>query len=276
MRFGRALTTLFYTVLVCGITDRTFAQLDAWRTQVQVSVGQSPGLQFAFDGGLNEPSSFVTLVTSGAAPQASSSLDGAGFIPTLRVKADASPTRSQAVAWGVQGYTNTSGQPLDTGLVLNLSANISGSNDLSARIYLFEDENFQFSFDSGTILFESTSQLWPGFESFANNPGPGGFDVLIGNHNGSVTETRQFDFTVPAGDSFYVWAQLIGTADNIGIVDAYGTLTASLTNTNGIVPAAVPEPGTALLLLMGTASAYLRRRVNAIRCQDRQGLRHSV
>ena len=167
MRRGTMLIALCYTVLICGFNSRTFAQLNEWRTEVQVSVGQGTGLQFEFDGGLNEPSSFVTLVTSGASPQASSSLDADGYIPTLRVKADASPTRSQAVAWGVQGYTNASGGPLDTGLVLNLSANISGSNNLSARVYLFEDDNFQYSFDSGTILFESTSQLWPGFESFA-------------------------------------------------------------------------------------------------------------
>ena len=260
MKFGITYTVLTCLVVVCGINTRVSAQLNEWRTQVQVSVGQFPNLQFAFDGGLNESSSFTTLATSGAAPQASSSLDAGGYIPTLRVKADASPTQSQAVAWGVQGYTNSSGEPLDTGLVLNLSANISGSNDLSARVYLFEDDNFEFSFDSGTILFESSSQLWPGFESFANNPGPGGFDVLIGNHNGAVSETRQFDFTVPAGESFYVWAQLLGTADNTGVVDAFSTLTASLTNTNGIIPAAVPEPCTTVLLLIGATGAYLRRR----------------
>lgn len=258
----RLAVCLFILILASG-GQRAYAQLDEWRTQVQVSVGGNGlPLDFAFDGGLNEASAFTTLVKSGAAPQASAALDAGGYIPTLRIKADASPTRSQAVAWGVQGYTNTTGSPLSTSLLLNLSADISGLNDLEARVYLFEDEDFEFSGDPGTILFESSSQLWPGFESFANNAGPDGFDVLIGNHTGPVNETRQFDFTVPAGDSFYVWARLLGTADNVGVVDAFSTLTASLTNTEGLVPASpgVPEPGTCTLIALGATLLLSRRR----------------
>jgi hypothetical protein len=66
-----------------------------------------------------------------------------------------------------------------------------------------------------------------------------------------VQVTRQFDFTVPAGDSFYVWAVLIATADTQGEVDAFSTLTASLTNTAGLEtggaapPAEVPALGRA-------------------------------
>jgi hypothetical protein len=257
-----SLVAVFVVVLIWGINcERVSAQLNEWRTQTQVSVGgNGPPLQFAFDGGLNEASSFATLVTSGATPQASAALNANGFVPTLRVKADASPTRSQAVAWGVQGYTNTSGGPLNTGLILNLSATISGSNDLEGRIYLFEDENFEFSIDPGTILFESSSQLWPGFESFANNLGPEGFDVSFKNYDGTVNEMRQFDFVVPAGDSFYVWARLVGTADNVGVVNAFSTLTASFTNTNGLVPtaSAVPEPASMLLMLAATQVFFLR------------------
>jgi hypothetical protein len=222
--------------------------------------GNGLPLQFEFDGGLNEDSSSTTLVTSGAAPQASASLDASGYIPTLRAKAVASPTRSQAVAWGVQGYTNTSATPLSTSLLLNLTADVTGSNYLEARVYLFQDENFEFSIDSGTILFESSSQLWPGFEDFANNAGPEGFDVLLGNVNGPVNENRAFDFTVDPGDSFYVWARLLATANNPGVVDAFSTLTASLTNTNGLVPASVPEPSTAWLLMLGAAGLFLVRR----------------
>jgi len=255
------------------------AQPGEWRTQVQVSVGQGTNLQFAFDGDLNEASSFTTLETSGAAPRASASLDANGYIPTLRVEADASPTRSQAVAWGVQGYTNTSNSPLETSLVLNLTANISGSNDLDARVYLFQDDNFEFSQDSGTILFETSSQLWPGFESFANNAGPGGFDVLFGNYDGPINETRQFDFIVPAGESFYVWAQLLGTSDNVGEVDAFSTLTASLTNTDGLVPsaAAVPEPSSLALISFGGLFLAFRRfrRATAITASARRPVQSS-
>lgn len=254
-------------LVVCGALlmalhgQRAVAQLNYWRSQVQVSVGGNGlPLQFAFDGGPRKSSAFTTLPTSGASPQASSALSANGYIPTLRIKADASPTRSQAVSWGVQGYTNMSGSPLDTSLILNLTADVTGSNYLEARVYLFQDEDFDDANDSGTILFESSSQLWPGFEPYANNADPNGFDVLLGNYTGAVSETRQFDFTVPAGDSFYVWARLLGTANNPGVVDAYSTLTASLTNTEGLIPAIVPEPGTLILLLAGVAGAGLSRR----------------
>jgi hypothetical protein len=133
----------------------------------------------------------------------------------------------------------------------------TGGNDIEARMYLFQDENFQYRSDPGTILFESSSQLFPGFESFANNAGPTGFDVLLGNVTGPVDETRQFDFTVDPGDSFYVWARLLATADNPGEVDAFSTLTASFTNTQGLQPAAVvPEPATAWLSVGGMLGLF--------------------
>ena len=229
--------------------------LTEWRTQVQVSVGSGTGTQFAFDGGLNEASAFQTLSTpSGSGmSQASASLNQNGYVPTLRVLAVDDGTRAQAVAWGVQGYTNVSGAPLSTTLVLHLTADIAGSNDLEARVYLFQEEDFEFAFDPGTIRFETTSQLWPGFDAYANNAGPTGFDVLFGNSPGHKDETRTFDFTVDPGDSFYVWARLVGTADQLGEVDAYSTLTASLTNIVGLAPASVPEPGAAGLLVSGLA-----------------------
>jgi hypothetical protein len=227
--------------------------LTEWRTQVQVTVGSGNNTQFAFDGGLNEPSASQTLSTlSGSGmSQAAASLNAGGYVPTLQVLAVDDGTRAQAVAWGVQGYTNVTGAPISTTLVLHLTADIVGSNDLEARVYLFEDDNFEFALDPGTILFESSSQLWPGFEDFANNAGPDGFDILLGNAPGPVDETREFDFIVEPGESFYVWARLVGTADQLGEVDAFSTLTASLTNIEGLSPAAVPEPGTAALLAAG-------------------------
>ncbi|NIP19320.1 MAG: PEP-CTERM sorting domain-containing protein, partial [Xanthomonadales bacterium] len=127
----------------------------------------------------------------------------------------------------------------------------------------FDDENFSFSQDSGTMLFESTSQLWPGFESFANNLGPDGFDIDIKNFTGSVSEQRSFDFTVDPGDSFYVWARLVTTADNPGVADAFTTLTASFTNVDGLSPAAVPEPGYLAFFSLGLLTLLRRRRLLA-------------
>ena len=232
-----------------------------WRTQVQVTVGSGVGTQFAFDGGLNDPSSTqtITFAFDRATATASSALNSNGFVPTLRARAISDPEHAQAVAWGVQSYVNTSGSALDTALVLQLDASITGSNDVQARVYLFEIANFEFSQDPGTMLFESSSQLWPGFESFANNLGPTGFDVVINNTAGPVSETRQFDFTVPPGVGFYVWARLVATADVTGEVDAFGTLTVSMTETAGLetgsappapVPALGPVAVTALIILL--------------------------
>lgn len=240
--------------------------LTEWRTQVQVTVGSGTGTQFAFDGGLNESSASQTISASGGSgmSEAYSTLSETGYIPTLKVKAVDNGTRAQAVAWGVQGFTNTTGAAIDTGLVLTLTGNIVGNNDLQARVYLFEDENFEFSTDPGTILFESSSQLWPGFESFANNAGPTGFDVFVSNTPGPVSETRQFDFTVDPGDSFYVWSRLLATADQLGEVDAFNTLTATLTNNVGFTPAAVvPEPSTASLFVIGLLGLGMLHRSGA-------------
>lgn len=238
------------------------AALNEWRTQVQVTNKSGNDTVFDFDGGPNVPSSYQKLTTppDAALADASSELNAGGYIPTLRTRAVANPTRAQAVAWGVQGYTNNSASPLSTSLILNLTADITGTNDLDARIYLFQDENFEFAFDNGTILFESSSELWPGFEDYANNLGPDGFDIDLNNFTGAVNETRQFDFTVDPGDSFYVWARLVATADTTGEVDAFSTLTASLTNTEGLQPAYVPEPATLWWLAAGLLSLVLRHR----------------
>jgi hypothetical protein len=233
---------LLMLALWCLIATPALAQSE-WRSQVQVSTGGNGGatLQFAFDGGLNIPSASTTLSNLlGAVGEATSALNASGFIPTLGVHAISGSDRAQAVAWGVQQYTNASGSPIDTALVLQLDGNIVGNNDLEARVYLFQEQGFEFFQDPGTMLFESSAVLWPGFEPFANNLGPTGFDIDINNTAGPVNETRQFNFTVPTGASFYVWAYMVATADNAGEVDASNTLTASLTNTTGLSVASTP------------------------------------
>jgi len=264
-------TTAMLLVGLGGLVALPALAQSEWRTQVQVSTGSGVGgnLEFAFDGGLNVPSSATSLSNAfGAFAEATSALNAGGYVPTLGVHAISGSDRAQAVSWGVQLYTNTTGSPIDTGLVLQLDGTITGPNDLDAHVYLFQDENFEFAFDNGTILFETTSQLWPGFEPYANNLGPDGFDISVHNTAGPVSETRQFDFTVPAGDSFYVWALVVGTADTSGEVDASSTLTASLTNTTGIavgsaepaVPGLGPTAAVALGVLMAAVTVVVLRR----------------
>ena len=223
--------------------------LTEYRVQVQTSIGSGTGVEIVqAAGALNETevSLFQTNLGGSATSEAFSSLSTTGYVPTLRVRPTNAGTRAQAVAWGVQGYTNTSGADFSTTLSMNLTADVTGGNDLEARIYLFVEEDFEFSFDPGTMLFECSCSLFPGFD-FRD------FELLYGNLTGAVDETRSFDLTLAPGESFYVWARLLGTADAPGQVDAWSTLTASFSDTSGLTPAAtaVPEPALAALLASG-------------------------
>ncbi|NNC86933.1 MAG: PEP-CTERM sorting domain-containing protein [Akkermansiaceae bacterium] len=252
---------LLATLTSLALSPAVPGAVTEWRTEVQVSNGgNGVPLTFGFDGGLNEPSASVELSSGSATARASSALNSGGYIPTLRTFAGNDGWRAQAVAWGVQGFTNTSGAVLDTSLVMDLSANIIGDNRVRASVYLFQTDFFEYSPDTGTILFESSSQLWPGFEDFANNLGPDGFDIAS-SVAGPVSEQRSFDFSVQPGEDFYVWAQLISTASTTGVSDASSTLTASFTNITGLTPAAaVPEPGALALLLASGLLLFQRRR----------------
>jgi hypothetical protein len=242
-----------------------------WRTEVQGSVRTGGSTQIRQAGGLNESPTSLTFSLPGgsAVASASSALASEGFVPTLRAVATNNGSSAQAVAWGVQGFTNISSAPVATELVLDLTATLSGGNDLQAHIYLFEEENFEFYGDSGTMLFESNSVLWPGFEPFTNNSGPEGFDISFKFFDGVVDEQRRFPFTVDPGDSFYVWANLIATADRSGQSNAGSTLTASFTNVVGLQPVAmdpgdigkVPDGGTTLCLALiaGLGLRLMRR-----------------
>jgi hypothetical protein len=230
-------------------------------TEAYLSTGTGLGTDFASAGGAGETSTTLTLPRGDSAlAEASSSLNSNGYIPTLRTRATASPTRANAVAVGVQGYRNNSGAIINTTLSLDLSATITGGNDIGASVYLFKTAGFEYYADSGTILFESSSELWDGVEPFANNLGPEGFDIDIKNFSGTVDEQRTFDFSIAPGESFYVWARLETEADNPGVADAYSTLTATLSNTEGLAPALVPEPDVALLFLIGGGMAFFARR----------------
>ena len=174
-----SVSRLLSIVFLSSLATSASAGLMQYRTEVQASYGSGTSTLIVDAGGLLETSSSISLASpfGNAFSEASSSLSSNGYIPTLRARAVAGPTRAQAVAWGVQGFTNTSSNPLATTLLMNLTAEVTGGNDVEASVYLFQDEGFEFYRDNGTMLFESTSILWPGFEPFSNNLGPDGFDV---------------------------------------------------------------------------------------------------
>lgn len=238
-----------------SLAPSTEAAVDMYRTEVQVSAGSFPNLQFAFDGDLNATSASQSLAISGALSEASSELNAAGYVPTLRTRATNSGAHSQAVAWGVQGFTNTTGSALTTSLFMDFSATVTGDNDVRAQILLFQDDNFEYYQDPGTILFESSSVLWDGFDEIRDT-----FSISSLGQPADVDEHRSFELTVAPGDSFYVWARLLSNADDTGVADAYSTLTASLSAPTGFTPAAVPEPGMVNLLAVGAVALFLRRR----------------
>lgn len=234
------------------------AALTEYRVQVQTSVGSGTGVDIEQQvGGLNDTqvSNVQTNLSGTAVAEAFSSLSTTGYVPTLRVRSTNTGTRAQAVAWGVQGYTNETGAPFSSTLILDLTASITGPNDLDARIFMFQEESFSFSFDPGTMLFECDCTLWPGFDYTD-------FQLLYGTANPSIDETRTFDFTLQPGESFYIWAQLLATSNSAGVVDAFSTLTASFSDTSGLTPAAtaVPEAGRLGLVALALVAAALGRR----------------
>jgi hypothetical protein len=250
-------------LVICAgcILSSAKGALTEWRTQVQVSTG-TPGTGLEIervDGGLNDPASALILTDSGVVSEASSQFDFGGLVPTLRTRVTNTGTRGQAVAWGVQGYTNTGSTALSTTLVMDLSATLTGPNDLEAALLLLETTPYAFSLDPGTMIFE-TGSLWPGFGELAKGLDPEDFRVDLNDFSGVVDRVRQFDFTVQPGESFYVYAYLEATAEREGVVDAFSTLTASFTDTTGLVPAAVPEPGSVLLAVLGGMLFLGRRR----------------
>lgn len=261
IRFGglllaAALVSLFSSAasaqLVGGPVDLT-----QWGTTASTSTASCPSFCTSFnfgpsDGGTETPSAASTVSDSRGNAAAEAQLDASSGISLPRLRAEAYVTGSGSSsafgrAVGVEGYTNTGPTAVTLDLDITLTGSVfdptpaDGDTSIEADINVFGGPGFLFGFDYGTLVFEL------GVEDVASS------SVSLGA--GDTLATDVLSFTVQPGESFFVQAQLSASAErDLSWADSFSTLTlafqdpAGLTSASGTV---VPEPGTALLFMLG-------------------------
>jgi hypothetical protein len=250
--------------LLCG--PALALPLTEWGTQVVVSSADCPSFCTSFtfgpaDGGLNQASGFSSVDTNRGNAQALAQLAaGTGLVvPTLKAEAYGEPLQSGSAfstAFGVEGYTYTGLAPKTFSLDITLEGSVSdptpldGDTFIEAEIYVFEAENFFFSNDIPTLIFEAGAVV---------------VDSTTLSIEDELNAIRQqtFTFELQPGQSVYLWANLDAEAQrDESFADAFSTLEFSFDDSEGLEAASVPEPGTLALLALapGMAAAARRRR----------------
>lgn len=227
--------------------------LTEWGTTAQAStadcISSCTNVDFGPpSGGPMQSSAATSLTDTKGSAAAAAALDpGSGIAtPLLRAEAFSKSSLGSAfgTAFGVEGYTNTSGSVQSYTLNILLEAFVgdlgAGDGKVTADVIAWRTANFFFSSDRATLLFEASATIVDEAQLLVDLS-------EIPSANGSVS------FTLDPGESVYVWARLKADARrDMSFADAFSTLTTSFTDPTGLAAASLPEPGP-LALLAGAA-----------------------
>lgn len=190
--------------------------------------------------------------TTYANAQASASLSGSSYLPTLKAQAIADADKGAfATAYGVQQYTYTG----STASIFDLDYNLHGSvgtgpfsEQLSATVgVLLGDSPFAWDFDVdlATNVYEIATPL-----DLVD------IDYLFIGDGNDVNIPGTISFILNPGDIFYVFAQLTAKAVN-GTADGWNTFSMSFVDDTGLAASATPDvsavPVPAAAWLFGSA-----------------------
>ncbi|WDE00180.1 PEP-CTERM sorting domain-containing protein [Thalassomonas actiniarum] len=195
------------------------------------------------DGGLSSGSAYVSEVSYGYS-QAYAALDGASYLPTLKVEASSDEQKggnAEAFAMQHYSYTGTEATTIDLDINLHGSVGINNNdgysnNSLRADVAVFIGDSLEWSTDIATLYYELAS----GMEKDKT--------TLYINSGNDVNNLDSLSFDLQPGESFFVVASMRAKSRN-GYADAWNTLSLNFEDDNGlvaasagIVPVDVPEP----------------------------------
>lgn len=203
--------------------------------------------------------SAYSLETSYASGESQASLSGSTYLPTLRVRADASAGKGGfANAFGVQGFTYSGAS--STTLTLNFNLHGSVGDGVSGYVYNTLRTDV-------AVVYGSSLEWYPHFATLIYEIIPGNNMDLVDAQslfisNGTdVNTSSSITFDLDPGTDFFVIASMEAASKN-GFADAWNTLTMSFDNDTGLaaasvssvpIPAAVWLLGSGLLGLLGIA-----------------------
>ncbi|WDE12953.1 PEP-CTERM sorting domain-containing protein [Thalassomonas haliotis] len=210
----------------------------------------------ANDGGLSSDNAYATEVSYGYS-QAYAALDGASYLPTLKVQASSEYQKgSNAEAYAMQRYTYTGTEATTIDLDLNLHGsvgdNVNGgynSNNLRADVAIFIGDSLEWSTDLATLYYELAYDMEKDKTS------------LYINEGNDVNQLGSLSFDLEPGENFFVVASMKAKSRN-GYADAWNTLSLNFEDDSELVaafagstPVDVPEP--ASLGMLGLALSLL-------------------
>ena len=265
-----ALTGFFSTSLALFVSaSASAAPLSEWGTEVTVSTANCPSFctDFIFgpaSGGQNQATASSTQDDSRGRAKGFVTMDPSSGLEMPVLKAEAYSLQSSqgsafSTVFATEGYTYTGTGSKEFNLDIMLTASVSDPtpNDLDtfveAKIYVFYAEDFAFTSDLASLIFEYGAEVVDSVEYSIRPDDPDAADAM---------REDTFTFTLDSGDIVYLLVLMDAEAEReLSFADAFSTLETTFQDPDGLVAASsIPEPGTASLLALGLASLSAVRR----------------